>query len=133
LALVAVVNDWEVGVDVEEVRELKELEGLAQRYFHPAEIEDVMSAANRGVAFFRHWTAKEAVVKAFGSGVTERLDHFQVPSVGIASGWVDVSGMPSFNTASQCWIARLSPCDSFEAAIAFLGPEQSVRGFVFDE
>jgi 4'-phosphopantetheinyl transferase len=132
LALVAVVNDCEVGVDVEQVREVKELAALAERYFHPSEVADVMSAMNRSAAFFRHWTAKEAVLKAFGSGITERLDHFQVPPSETASGWVDVSGTPSFNMASHCWITRLSPCDDFQAAIAFIGPERRVRGFVFD-
>jgi 4'-phosphopantetheinyl transferase len=133
LALMAIVNDCEIGVDVEQVREVKELEHLAQRYFHPAEVDDVMSAgANRNVAFFRHWTAKEAVLKAFGSGITERLDHFQVPPSETSSGRVDVSGMPNFVKASQCWVTRIAPCDNFEAAVAFLGPERRVQGLVFD-
>lgn len=132
LALLAIANDCEVGVDLEEVRDVKEMEQLAERFFHPTEVGDIMLAANRNEAFFRHWTAKEAVLKAFGSGITERLDHFQVPPSGTASGWVDVSGMPSFNKASRCWVTRLSPCETFEAAIAFLGPERSVQGLVFD-
>jgi 4'-phosphopantetheinyl transferase len=132
LALLAIVDECEVGIDVERLREVKDLEPLAERYFHPTEVRDIMSARNRQVAFFRLWTAKEAVLKAFGSGITERLDHFHVPTSETASGWVDVSRMPSFHQASQCWVTRLSPGEDFEAAIAFLGPERRVRGFVFD-
>jgi 4'-phosphopantetheinyl transferase len=132
LALLAVVEDCEVGIDVERVREVNDLESLAERYFHPAEIRDIMSAENRQLAFFRHWTAKEAVLKAFGSGITERLDHFQVPASETSSGWVDISNMPSFHHASQCWMSRLSSLENFEAAISFLGPERRVRGLVFD-
>jgi len=133
LALLAVVKDCDVGVDIEEVRDVKDLEHLVQRYFHPAEADDVMSAkADRNAAFFKCWTAKEAVLKAFGSGITEALDHFRVPTCETAGGWVDVSAMPKFVEASACWIERLAPCDNYEAAIAFLGPARRVRGLVFD-
>ncbi len=134
LALLAIVKDCEVGVDIERVREVKELEQLARRYFHPAEAEDVMSRTeDLCTAFFKCWTAKEAVLKAFGSGIAESLDHFWVPPCETSSGWVDVSAMPKFIEASQCWVTRLDLCDNYEAAIAFLGPERRVRGLVFDE
>jgi 4'-phosphopantetheinyl transferase len=133
LALLAVVKDCEVGVDIEEVREVNDLEHLMQRYFHPTEADDVMSAkADRNAAFFKCWTAKEAVLKAFGSGITEALDHFRVPPCETTGGWVDVSAMPKFVEASACWIERLAPCDNYEAAIAFLGPARRVRGLVFE-
>jgi 4'-phosphopantetheinyl transferase len=133
LALLAVVQDCEVGVDVEELRPVKELEHLVARYFHRDEASDVMSATgNRDAAFFKCWTAKEAVLKAFGSGIAESLDHFRVPPCETSSGWVDVSKMPKFVETSQCWVTRLDPCDNYEAAIAFLGPQRRVRGLVFD-
>jgi 4'-phosphopantetheinyl transferase len=133
LALLAVVKNCEVGIDVEELRPVKELEHLVTRYFHHDEANDVLLAAgDRNAAFFRCWTAKEGVLKAFGSGIAESLDHFRVPPCETASGWVDVSAMPKFVDASQCWVTRLDLCDNYEAAIAFVGPERRVRGFVFD-
>lgn len=133
LALLAIVNDCEVGVDVEQVREVDDLERLVERYFHPTEIRDILSAeSSRNVAFFRHWTAKEAVLKAFGSGITERLDHFQVPPSETVSGGVDISAMPSFVKATECNVTRLEPCENFHSAVALVGPQRGVRGLVFD-
>jgi 4'-phosphopantetheinyl transferase len=133
LALLAILPNCEVGIDVEKLRPVKELEHLVTRYFHRDEANDVLAATgDRNAAFFKCWTAKEAVLKAFGSGIAESLDHFRVPPCDTSSGWVDVSAMPKFVEASQCWVTRLGLCDNYEAAIAFVGRERCVRGFVFD-
>lgn len=64
MALVAVVRDVEVGVDIERVRPLPMYAAIAQRYF-PADY-----TAPTGVRdFFRHWTRFEALLKAHGSGL----------------------------------------------------------------
>jgi phosphopantetheinyl transferase len=133
LALLAIVKNCEVGIDVEELRQVKELEHLVTRYFHRDEADDLMTTAgDRNAAFFKCWTAKEAMLKAFGSGIAESLDHFRVPPCETSSGWVDVSAMPKFVETSQCWVTRFNPCENYEAAIAFLGPGRRVRGLVFD-
>jgi 4'-phosphopantetheinyl transferase len=133
LALVAVAKKCKVGVDIELLREINNLESLARRYFHSSEVEDVLAtAANRDRRFLQCWTAKEAVLKAFGSGIVEALNDFCVPPSETTSGWVDVSQLPNRLDGSKCWITRLSPAENYEAAIAFVGPEHGVRGFVFD-
>jgi 4'-phosphopantetheinyl transferase len=64
MALVVVVRDVEVGVDIERVRPLPMYAAIAQRYF-PAGC-----AAPTGVRdFFRHWTRFEALLKAHGAGL----------------------------------------------------------------
>lgn len=65
LALIAVARDAEVGVDVEEVKPRHDLRRLARRVFTEAERE----AIDGQLAFYRHWVAKEAFVKATGRGV----------------------------------------------------------------
>jgi 4'-phosphopantetheinyl transferase len=69
LALIAVAHGIEVGVDVEEVKPRRDLAGLARRIFAAAERETIESAPDRERAFYRHWVAKEAFVKATGRGV----------------------------------------------------------------
>ena len=60
----------EVGVDAEIVRPVDSVEGVAQRVFTAAEMADVVPAATAGdwSPFYRYWTAKEAVLKALGTG-----------------------------------------------------------------
>src|SRR5204863_5873603 len=79
-ALVAVSGSAEVGVDLECTRDDVDTDGLADRYFTGYEREMLATEApeKRAAAFFRFWVAKEAVLKARGSGLTTPLDAFSV-------------------------------------------------------
>lgn len=69
-----------LGVDVERVRPVPDLEHIAKRFFAPAEAAHLMSlpAGQRERAFLECWTRKEAFVKAVGSGLQLPLDSFEV-------------------------------------------------------
>jgi 4'-phosphopantetheinyl transferase len=80
LALLAVTNGWEVGVDVEAVRFDLPVDGLA-RFFTDSEREKLMATGDgdpRARLFFRWWTRKEAVLKAEGSGLSGGLDRLDI-------------------------------------------------------
>lgn len=68
--LVALAREREVGVDVEAVRILPELERMAEQIFTPFErtIYETLAPGARLSAFFRGWTRKEAALKALGEG-----------------------------------------------------------------
>ncbi len=71
MALVAVAQGFEVGVDVERLRPLRECMAIAERFFPPLEaaaLADV-APAEREREFFRRWTAIEAKLKARGVGL----------------------------------------------------------------
>jgi 4'-phosphopantetheinyl transferase len=80
LAVVAVAFDRTLGVDVEWVRPLVDLEAIARRFFAPREnlALNRVAPAERVQAFFNCWTRKEAFVKASGEGLTRALDSFEV-------------------------------------------------------
>jgi 4'-phosphopantetheinyl transferase len=80
IAVVAVSRGHEVGVDVERVRSLDDLDGFAARYFSPAERDALarMPSGERQRAFFQIWTLKEAYLKACGEGLLRALDAFDV-------------------------------------------------------
>ncbi len=61
LNLLAVTTDRSIGVDVEYIRPVKRMEAIARRYSWPLELcpHD----------FFEAWTAREAVLKAIGTGL----------------------------------------------------------------
>lgn len=80
LALVAVARGRRVGVDLEKVREVPELDAIAQRYFSARENHDLreLPPRQRREAFFRGWTGKEAVAKGLGDGLDHPLDQIEV-------------------------------------------------------
>ncbi len=80
LALLAFARGREVGVDVEQERPLPEWEDIAGRYFSAWEVAELrrLRADERGPAFFRCWTRKEAFIKATGEGLSRPLDAFCV-------------------------------------------------------
>lgn len=80
-----------VGVDIEEVRPRRRLDALAARVLAPEEYTRfrAASAEHRLRVFLRDWTAKEAVLKALGTGITRPLRSVVVPA-GWSSREVDV-------------------------------------------
>jgi 4'-phosphopantetheinyl transferase len=120
LALIVLNLGIDSGIDVEQFRHIGHLEQIARRFFHPAEVDAVLAAAP-DAAFLRCWTAKEAVLKAYGTGIAGSLDAFQVPLADSFEGWIDLSGMQKFQQGSQCWLQRFTPCNGYVAAVAFAG------------
>ena len=86
LALVAVAQGREVGVDVEHFRPLPEVETIAERQFSAGEREALakLPEAERPRAFFNIWSCKEAFIKAIGQGLAYPLANFSVPLAAIA-------------------------------------------------
>jgi 4'-phosphopantetheinyl transferase len=70
-ALLAVARDRAVGVDIERIKPVAELEKLTARFLLAAEHERIVALdeADRVLAFFRTWTCKEAYLKATGEGL----------------------------------------------------------------
>jgi 4'-phosphopantetheinyl transferase len=83
IALYAITRDRQVGIDVECVRSLHDMEQLAQRFFLPNEAAWLTQgdASQRQELFFRLWTCKEAYLKATGEGLTglKRIEITQLP------------------------------------------------------
>jgi 4'-phosphopantetheinyl transferase len=119
LALLAVSADGEVGVDVERVRPLPDLEAVAARWFSPREQAALAALPPEGRvrAFFSCWTLKEAYLKACGDGLSRRLAAFDVT---VGDGWVpcllEVRDRPG---DERRWtLIRLEPGDGYVAGAA---------------
>jgi len=71
-ALYATSWEMEVGVDIEAVVPMADLDAVAARFFSGAEQHALASLApeRRLVGFFQCWTRKEAYVKGIGAGLT---------------------------------------------------------------
>lgn len=89
LALVAVTLQDRVGVDIERMREMEDLDRIAEMCFSAGELEGFRAASRqeRAEAFFRCWTRKESLVKAAGDGLSyPSLREIDV-AIGAARGW----------------------------------------------
>jgi len=80
IALYAFSPDNEVGVDVEYMRDIYEMDRIAERIFSSREIKifRALSGRTKKEAFFNGWTRKEAISKALGDGLSLSLHSFDV-------------------------------------------------------
>jgi len=80
LAVYAFARNCRLGVDVERIRSMPDLMGVAKLSFSEQEYGELLSLpdAEQTAAFFRCWTRKEAYVKAVGQGLSLALESFQV-------------------------------------------------------
>ncbi len=78
--LFALARKRRVGVDVEQIRETKDLNEIAARYFSKIEYLRLLTVPEplRTESFYRCWTMKEAYLKARGEGLGLPLDSFDV-------------------------------------------------------
>nr|WP_242039720.1 4'-phosphopantetheinyl transferase HetI [Anabaena sphaerica] len=99
-----------IGVDLEYIRPMSDLENLAKRFFLTSEYEVIklLSPQQQEQAFFRYWTCKEAYLKATGDGLVQ-LEQIEVDLTPTKSAQLLVSGN---------WELReLIPADNFAAAV----------------
>lgn len=75
LAALAVTRLAAVGVDVEKIKPVEQVRGLAERCFADSEIQYVFTGEKNAVMwrFFKLWTLKEAYIKARGCGLSLSL------------------------------------------------------------
>jgi 4'-phosphopantetheinyl transferase len=74
--LLAVSERYELGVDIEAPRSIAEASEIALQNFSPAEQRILANVTQVTETFFTCWTAKEAVIKALGSGLSRPLNDF---------------------------------------------------------
>ncbi len=128
LALLAVTRVAEVGVDIEQIRPLRDADGIAQRFFSSQEsgVLRALAPLEMQNAFYNLWTRKEAWLKATGEGIGESLNQ------------VEVSCLPqepcrfmrlfgdSF-AASQWRLLHLTPADGYVGALAMRDSDAEVK------
>jgi 4'-phosphopantetheinyl transferase len=97
---IAITSNTPVGVDIECDRPMRRAHAIAKRFFAPAEAAEVERDVTR---FFPIWTAKEAVIKALGTGLAMDLRSFEAFNM---EGW---------------FVRALSLEDGYHGAVAVRG------------
>jgi 4'-phosphopantetheinyl transferase len=127
LALYAFATDCEVGIDVEELRPMPDLESIASRFFSGGEASELLTIEPqaRMEAFFRCWTRKEAYIKAVGEGLYMPLDQFRVTLCSSQPArFVHIGSDPA---AAEKWrLHHLDPAPNYYGAVAYRGSLREV-------
>lgn len=130
LALIAISRGRELGVDVEQHRDLADAEALAKAFFSEREIRELaeLPQASKLKGFFDCWTRKEAFVKAVGLGLTCPLNRF---SVSLAPGRpaAVLEAADELGAAEKWTMISLATGPDFSAALVFEGPAARINLF----
>ncbi len=102
-----------VGLDVEPVRELTDLDGMLRHIYSPTELEREPRVAPH--TFFAVWTRKEALLKATGDGISSPMADITLGPDGVES-WTG-DGAPT----GPVWLRTLRGRLGYRAAVAGLG------------
>lgn len=128
--LIAFGAEGRVGVDVEVVRPLPDLDRVAERVFHPDERAELATAGDGRAllaAFYRLWTRKEALVKALGGGLSSPLDAVRCTARDVGPGSVLLDAAAVHEDAARWCVRPLALDPTAPAAVAWDRPCGSVR------
>jgi 4'-phosphopantetheinyl transferase len=124
----------EVGIDVERLREIPEMEQIAQRFFSSDEWAALTSLlpGERLLSFYLAWTRKEAYVKAVGDGL-----HIPLGSFSVTLRPREPARLVRFDqdaALARDWqIHNLEAPAGYAAALAYCGPRRHVHLLSIDE
>ncbi|MCC8557782.1 4'-phosphopantetheinyl transferase family protein [Xanthomonas vesicatoria] len=118
--LVGLGRGVRLGVDLERIRARPRLLDIAQRFFHPDELAllAALGADAQQALFFRLWCAKEALLKAYGHGLSfglHRLAYTLAPDGALQLQWCD----PELGDAAQWQLHEWWAAPDCRAALAF--------------
>lgn len=128
LALVAVTRLGNLGVDVESVRVIENVDELVARFFSARENEKFQRVPEeqKPAAFFNLWSRKEALLKATGEGITRSLSLVEVSFLpGEAAKLLAIAGDEV--KAAEWSLRELFPATGFTGAIAIQAKELELR------
>jgi len=121
LALFAITQGREVGIDVEHIRKDFPWEEMVDPFLSNEENE-VLHALPKGLqceAFFRRWTGKEAYLKARGEGISLPLEQIEMSSVPSCQG--DFFRRGPFLASNDWRLVKLTPAIGYMAALVAQG------------
>jgi len=126
LALIAVSRGMRVGIDIERIREVRNMESILRDFFSEQEQDYLRSrrGKERIRAFFLLWTRREAAAKAAGIGLFDSFVRFTLSPRDRASSGFGVAlpqpGARAGRTESW-WIRDLTPAPRHAGAVCVEG------------
>jgi 4'-phosphopantetheinyl transferase len=118
MAVMAVVLNSDVGVDIEYLHRRGKTVELAESYFSPNEVEQLfdLPKERQRQRFFELWTLKEAYIKACGMGLSIPLNHFSYTFP--QQGNIRISFAPERHDQPENWqFWHIAPSDCHRTSV----------------
>jgi 4'-phosphopantetheinyl transferase len=127
LTLLALTRACPLGIDVERINEVEDLDSVAGHFFSPYENAALRALPRRDKieAFYDLWTRKEARLKATGEGIAHSLKRTEVlfPN----EGRTEVKEARRQTVSLTGWtLQQLEPAAGFKAALAYPRSDLSI-------
>ncbi|MGE3819795.1 MAG: 4'-phosphopantetheinyl transferase superfamily protein [Isosphaeraceae bacterium] len=122
VAILGVTRGTPLGVDVERVDPLRDVQGILDRFFATGEQAEFHTRPDDDphLRFYRGWARKEAFLKALGTGLSTPLDSFEVSLDSSSPQILRVGDDPA---EAERWSLRdLDAGPGFAAAAVVRGP-----------
>ena len=123
IVVCAFAEDREIGVDIEAIRDLPDINDIAAHCFSDRENADYhrLDDADRLMGFLNCWTRKEAFVKAIGEGLSHPLQNFDVSlAPGEATRMLRVGNVAGADCGWQ--VRRFAPFPGYVGAVVVESP-----------
>ncbi|HKM76096.1 MAG TPA: 4'-phosphopantetheinyl transferase superfamily protein [Candidatus Bathyarchaeia archaeon] len=116
-AIYAVTLNRKIGVDLERIAPIPELEQIVNHFFSDQEksVFHLLADNEKQTAFFKTWAAKEAYVKACGEGLTH-LNRIAI-SLEPSKFKCSLKNGSEIWENSHWWLEQLRPASNFIAAV----------------
>jgi 4'-phosphopantetheinyl transferase len=117
-------RDGEVGIDLEKLREVDELEDLIARNFTIAEIDFIKKKPEEELTrFFRFWTIKEGYLKAIGEGMRLTPDNLEFR---IDRNKVTLISKRGIFEYDDWTLTEFTPCEGFTGTIVYENEKSTI-------
>jgi len=126
-ALYAFNWDCRIGVDIEYMIPMADMDNFAEQFFTTRESEWINSLAReqKKDAFFKTWTCKEAFLKANGNGLTVPINQVEISLTTVGTAELISVGGDQEQTAR--WrLEMLNPFPGYQAALAVEGHDGEI-------
>lgn len=133
LVLIALTRGREIGVDLEYIRPIREIDRVSERVFPGQDNERfrTLSLRAKHTVFFKCWTRKEAYLKACGAGLIQPWAGLEVsmsPEEIDLSRQVEDPRLPSHSSHPSHWsIQTLMVACGYVASLAIEGPNWHLK------
>jgi len=122
LALIAVTRGGRVGIDIERIRDVPDMEAILRNFFSRQESAYIRprKGAGRKRAFFLLWTRREAAAKALGIGLFDCFERVVLPAPEHARSGFRIALPeldPPSNQTGEWWIRDLLPAPGYAGAV----------------
>ena len=117
LILIGLCKKTDIGIDVEKVHQILDMEQIARENFSRQELTYFNCVPDKTVAFYQIWTRKEAFIKAIGKGFYFPLKSFYC-EISSSEGYENMT-IPKHPVESKLWKTRaLKTADGYIASLA---------------